>query len=147
MMNPMVPAYGISQTQYQPQYYQSIPNQYASVNYTQQQPQFVQQQQSPAQMRMSLPGRFINSIDEVKPGEIPMDGSIGLFPQADASCIYVKAWKSDGTINTIKYVPAVEAEAAVVQESQNPLNQEILTRLDAIEKSLNSYKKQSKKEQ
>ena len=53
----------------------------------------------------SIPGRLVNNLDEITPQEVPMDGSVSLFPQADYSAIYAKTWTKDGTIATVKFVP------------------------------------------
>lgn len=53
----------------------------------------------------SIPGRLVNNLDEITPQEVPMDGSVSLFPQNDYSAIYAKTWTKDGTIATVKFVP------------------------------------------
>lgn len=53
----------------------------------------------------SIPGRLVNNLDEITPQEVPMDGSVSLFPQADYSAIYAKTWTKDGTIATVKFIP------------------------------------------
>src|SRR5690625_4963374 len=52
-----------------------------------------------------LPGRQVANSDEITPQEVPMDGSVSLFPQQDYSCIYAKTWTKEGTIATLKFVP------------------------------------------
>lgn len=37
-----------------------------------------------------LPGRQVANADEITPQEVPMDGSVSLFPQQDYSAIYAK---------------------------------------------------------
>ena len=46
----------------------------------------------------TIPGRLVNNLDEITPQEVPMDGSVSLFPQNDYSAIYAKTWTKDGTI-------------------------------------------------
>lgn len=58
--------------------------------------------------RIQINGRLVNSDNEITPQEIPMDGSVSLFPAADYSCIYAKSWTANGTIQTVKFIPAVE---------------------------------------
>lgn len=53
----------------------------------------------------SIPGRAVKNLDEITPQEVPMDGSVSLFPQNDYSAIYAKTWTKDGTIATVKFVP------------------------------------------
>lgn len=42
---------------------------------------------------------------EIAPNDIPMDGSVSLFPTEDYSCIFAKHWNKDGKITTTKFVP------------------------------------------
>lgn len=86
----------------------------------------------------SIPGRIVKSIDDITPNEIPMDGSIGVFPQADNSCVYLKQWGSDGTIHTVKYVPVVETTD---DSNQNGSKTNLDDRLDKIDKTLDSIQK------
>lgn len=62
--------------------------------------------------RPSIPGRPVNNLDEITPQEVPMDGSVSLFPQNDYSAIYAKTWTKDGTIATVKYIPEQPQTAA-----------------------------------
>lgn len=62
-----------------------------------------------------ISSRLIKSLDEITPQEVPMDGSVSLFPMEDYSCVYAKAWNRDGTIRTVKYIP--EKQEEVTQES------------------------------
>lgn len=69
-----------------------------------------------------LPGRMVDKAEDITVGEVPLDGSLGLFPQKDGSCIYAKSWNPDGSIKTMKFVPAEETDSIPrkesVQESQ-----------------------------
>lgn len=85
----------------------------------------------------TLPGRQISSIDEIMPNDVPMDGSVSFFPVRDGSCVYAKFWNRQGTIDTIKFVPAVATSAENIENTQPDFAQEIIRRLDKIEKSLN----------
>ena len=85
----------------------------------------------------TLPGRQISSIDEIMPNDVPMDGSVSFFPVRDGSCVYAKFWNRQGTIDTIKFVPAVAISAENIENTQPDFAQEIIRRLDKIEKSLN----------
>lgn len=77
----------------------------------------------------SIPGRQVGDVNEITPQEVPMDGSVSLFPQQDYSCIYAKTWTKEGTIATMKFVPE-QPQAATEQKS--PLEE----RLDRIEQKL-----------
>ena len=86
-----------------------------------------------------VPARIINDPKEIMPNEVPMDGSVSLFPTADYSCVYAKAWNANGMIDTVKYVPEKPETQHTVQ-SQDVLTA-ILARLDNIERTLNKRNK------
>lgn len=77
------------------------------------------------QQIVAIPGRVINSPDEVTPNEVPNDGRFGIFPMADQSAIYLKGWSSEGLIKTIKYVQAVEADPVQQPPNMADLSEEI----------------------
>ena len=91
----------------------------------------VQQMQQPQRLSVA-PGRTVDSENEIKPNEIPMDGTISLFPLSDYSAIFAKQWKSDGLIHSVKFVPAQIEE----QKQEKSFNETVLERLDKIEKML-----------
>lgn len=92
----------------------------------------------------AIPGRMIQNPDEVTPNEVPMDGTVSLFPMSDWSAIYAKVWGNDGYIKTFKFVEEKQPEQAFGQQPvpDNSTN-EILERLDKIEGMLKKqhYKK------
>lgn len=66
-------------------------------NQTPQQPQFV-----PVQIH----GHTIKDENtEIAPNDVPMDGTVSLFPTENHSCIFAKHWNKDGKITTTKFVP------------------------------------------
>lgn len=79
-----------------------------------------------------LAGKIINSLQDVRPNEIPTDGSPSLFPASDFSCIFVKAWGQDGNIQTVKYVPENQN-----QQSSNEFNL-LMAKLNELEEFLQS---------
>lgn len=84
-----------------------------------------------------LPGRQVANADEITPQEVPMDGSVSLFPQQDYSCIYAKTWTKEGTIATLKFVPE---QPQATTEQKSPLEERldrIDQRLEALDKKLN----------
>lgn len=89
------------------------------------------QQQQMATPSYSFPGRAVENEDDIKAGEIPMDGTLCLFPANDLSVIYAKAWNAKGTIDTVAYVPKRPEPAA--PPSPDPYLQEILTRVANLE--------------
>lgn len=92
----------------------------------------------------SIPGRVVNTSDEITPQEVPMDGSVSLFPQSDYSCIYAKTWTKEGTIATMKFVPeqpvATEPQKSPIEERFDKIDQ----RLDKLEKMLSNRNKPRK---
>lgn len=81
-----------------------------------------------------LPGRQVTNADEITPQEVPMDGSVSLFPQQDYSCIYAKTWTKEGTIATMKFVPE---QPQATTEQKSPLEE----RLDRIDQKLEALDK------
>ena len=74
-------------------------------------------------------GRMISNPNEITPQEIPMDGSISMFPMQDGSAVYGKFWDSNGQIKTIRFVPENNGE----QPQQNDPFAVINGRLDDLE--------------
>lgn len=105
--------------------------------------QISQQQNPQPQMQRPtvLPGRFIENDNEVRPNEVPMDGSISVFPKRDLSAVILKSWNSNGTIDSVRYVLDIP-----IQEDPKPdsFQQEIFSRLDKIEELLVGKKSSSK---
>lgn len=94
----------------------------------------------------SIPGRTVNNLDEITPQEVPMDGSVSLFPQADYSAIYAKTWTKDGTIATVKFVPEqpqMEPQKSPLEERLDRIDQ----RFDKLEKILSNRNKPYRKPQ
>lgn len=139
---------------YNNQAYNQIYNQQQQFNpyqinqqqFYQQQP--MQQQQQFAQRSNSPYCRMINTMEEIRADEIPMDGSIGIFVKNNMSELYAKSWNSiTGGIDTIKYVPVidennkeVEIKNENIQENINKefesFKNEMFERFDKLEKSL-----------
>lgn len=81
----------------------------------------------------TIPGRMIYSPDEIMPQEVPMDGSVSLFPMHDWSCVYGKWWTSNGKIQTVKFV--LEQPKKQIDESAVSLS-DISERLNKVERYL-----------
>ena len=69
-----------------------------------------QQPQMPPQSQPFVPiqihGHTIkDETTEIAPNDVPMDGTVSLFPTEDYSCIFAKHWNKDGKITTTKFVP------------------------------------------
>lgn len=128
--------YGIPQTA--PQYgvnYQQQPmtpynNQIYQQNYIR--PELVPQNNQP--QPPPIPARQINSVNDIKPNDVPMDGTISLFLMSDCSCIIAKQWNSRGTIDDVCFVPEPKNQEQTSQNSD--ILNTVLERLDNIESML-----------
>ena len=83
-----------------------------------------------------------DSVD-IPPNDVPMDGTVSLFPTEDYSCIFAKQWNKDGKITTTKFVPVPEDE----EYAPTPgFEDEMRSRMDElkslIQQNRSSYKKQ-----
>lgn len=89
-----------------------------------------------------ISGRVISNPNEITPNEIPMDGSVSLFPTSDYSTIYAKAWNTNGLIETKKFIAVSENEPSTATSSDGTKEalDAINARLDKIEKAV-SYRK------
>ena len=100
------------------------------------QPQVMPQ---PQQVPIGFTGRYVNSIDEVVLNEIPMDGSIAIFPTKDAQAIYLKVWNQNGSLLTARYVlDPVQPEQQATKAA--PMD-DILDRLNKLEAAISKRTK------
>lgn len=99
-----------------------------------------------------LPGRIINNPNEIRPNEVPMDGTPSVFLLNDASGVLVKWWTADGQLHTQVFTPQMP-EMASVGMPTDEFQKEVFDRFDKIEKQLkhrpyqkntNNYKKEGK---
>lgn len=70
-----------------------------------QQPQMQRQTQ---QMPLGLNGKMVDVVDQITANDVPMDGSVVIFPKKDMSEIYLKSWTPNGTIATVVFKPVLE---------------------------------------
>lgn len=67
-------------------------------------------------------GFYVNDPSEIRPGDVPMDGSICFFPASNLSSITIKQWNSMGQLDTMVFVPApnqVPQAPPQIQQTQN----------------------------
>lgn len=103
-------------------------------------------QQQVQQQPQGLTCKAVGDASNVSPNDVPMDGNPAIFPKNDFTEIYVKSWTPNGTIQTVVYRPVQpenQSEANIPQMDFNALNEDmkalredILARLDSIEKSM-----------
>lgn len=119
----------------------------------QQYPQFSQQNQfmqQPIQQNQpqGIVGKIVNDVSNVSPNDVPMDGSVAVFPKNDMTEIYCKQWTANGTIQTIVYRPIQpenNAEATntpqmdfnALSEDVRALREDIKGVREMIDKSMN----------
>lgn len=124
------------------------PYQFSSIQPYQMPIQQVQpQMQVPSIPTATLSGRIVKSIEEIVPNEVPMNGSVAVFPCSDFSSIYVKGWNPDGTISTIQYTP-VKTEQQDEQPSitLNDIMEQLTNIQDILKPKKTSAKKTTKSE-
>lgn len=109
-------------------------------------PTYMPQNQYPVQPR-GMYGRVINNESEITPNEVPMDGSISIFPLSDYSAIIAKQWSADGTIKTLRFIPDCSTSSSTPNNQFNDFAKSIDDRLSNIEKSLSYKKRPYKKNQ
>lgn len=143
------PAYSFQQPQINPYQnsYQPIQNSYMAQMGQYQQNFQPQVQQSQPQQTQGLVCKPVVDASNVSPNDVPMDGNAAVFPKNDFSEIYVKSWTPNGTIQTIVYKPAhpenqsegtniPQMDFNALNEDVRALREDILARLDSIEKSM-----------
>ena len=81
--------------------YNPMQNVQQRLSQEQMQPQQVQQ---PAPMS-GMVGKMVGRIEDIAPQDVPMTGAPAFFPKQDLSEIYVKAWNSNGTLDTVVFKP------------------------------------------
>lgn len=112
------------------------PPQYAASEHRQPQPQ----------SHPSLPGRTVDDIKEVKPAEIPMDGTWCFFPLRNGTKVYVKLWDDSGELRTFSFIPEEPIREGQKAEEQSKFDK-ILTRLDDLEAAVLGRTASKKKEE
>jgi hypothetical protein len=105
--------------------------------------------QQPIQKPIGLLGKSVESLEIVKTTEIPMDGSISYFPQADNSVIYTKQFQMDGTTKIIAYKPVEEEKKETIKyvtiEDLNKAIEDIdFSELEDLKEDISDIKKQLK---
>lgn len=100
---------------------------------------------SPKPPAPPLIGRWVSTFDDIKPQDVPMDGSMCFFPQSDYSCVYAMVWDNNGRIIPYRFVPE-KNDPPAAQQSASSTNIEnvfggfadsVNARLDIFEKRMN----------
>ena len=83
----------------------------------------------PQQFVQAIPGRMIHDIQEVRPNEVPNNGTVAIFPKDDMSCVYVKYLSNVGKIETMNFVPMAQTAENLPENGELA---EIRDKLDEI---------------
>lgn len=124
---------------YQPQPY----GQYQTPIYTQQVNPASQYVTPTYNNTPGLNGRFVTNFDEIKPDEIPMNGTQSIFVKNDLSQICVKKWSANGSIETSTFELKQEEnkpnifdniDYEILESKLNKMDASFSKRLDRLEK-------------
>jgi hypothetical protein len=80
-------------------------------------PQPVMQQQMPTQTFNPF-GKIVESMDVVKVTDIPMDGNMYYFPQADGQAIYGKKFLPNGQTQILAYKPILDDNPNTLSQNE-----------------------------
>ena len=128
------------------QYNSYYPYQYQQPRYDlqQNQPLFNQQQSIQPQQQTGLNGKVVQAVEQITANDVPMDGSVAVFPKQDMSEIYTKSWNADGTIRTVVYKPYTASKPDVANSSADMFKMKMglsdeateafMARFDSLEK-------------
>lgn len=93
--------------------------------------------QAPIQ-QSGIMGHMVGSHEEIKPNDVPMNGTAAYFPTQDGSVIYAKAWNPDGSITTVRYLPAVDTQS---NDAQAPTLVDVMDQLSDIQDLIKAARK------
>lgn len=102
-------------------------------------------QQPVQQMPIGINGKIVPSVEVINANDVPMDGSVAVFPKQDMSEIYVKFWENNGTIRTIVFKPVSEQNPSNLSQSEEKPKFDLseasttafMERFDSLEKQIN----------
>ena len=129
---PNYPAY--TYPNYQQQY--NVPQINNPMNY------FTPSMQQQLQQQPMLNGKIVESIDNVKLTDIPMDGNSFYFPKADGSEIYTKRWLANGSTEVAVFKKVIdEAQESSEHFNFGEMEGNIMDKLNAIEERISKIEK------
>lgn len=101
-------------------------------------PQPVMQQQMPTQTFNPF-GKIVESMDVVKVTDIPMDGNMYYFPQADGQAIYGKKFLPNGQTQILAYKPILDDNPNTLSQNEEKFDFGVFNELtDTFKEQLNS---------
>ena len=126
-----------------PMYSQPMPNPYMQRMENLQQfqqainPQPVMQPQ--VQNTYSPFGKIVESVDVVKVTDIPMDGNMYYFPQADGQAIYGKKFLPSGQTQILTFKPILDDNPNTLSNDDEKLKFDLLERVtDLLQENISS---------
>ena len=101
-------------------------------------PQPVMQQQMPTQTFNPF-GKIVESMDIVKVTDIPMDGNMYYFPQADGQAIYGKKFLPNGQTQILAFKPILDEIPNTLSNDDEKLKFDLLERVtDLLQENISS---------
>ena len=99
--------------------------------------QQLQQQQQPV-----LNGKIVESIDNVKLTDVPMDGNSFYFPKADGTEIYTKRWLANGSTEVAVFKRVMEeSQEEAGKFNFGEMEGNIMDKLNAIDERIGKIEK------
>lgn len=103
------------------------------------------QQNDQNQATSVIYGRYVNSIDEIFPNEIPMDGTYCIFPKNDLEEIYVKFWTKDVKLISRTFILKQEEPKEPTIEPEQATATNVTEYFTKFEEAFDSLKETSNK--
>lgn len=117
---------------------------YRPTFFPQQYPAYSSPQYTPPRLPVNgiFAGKTITNESEILPSDVPMDGTIALFPMQDYSRIFAKQWTRNGTIETVVYTPETVTQPIEQKEDEfdrfTQLSEHIDAKLDEVLNALST---------
>ena len=84
-------------------------------------------------------GKIVESMDVVKVTDIPMDGNMYYFPQADGQAIYGKKFLPNGQTQILTFKPILDDNSNILSQNEEKFDFGVLNELtDTFKEQLNS---------
>lgn len=94
---------------------------------------------------MFLPGKCVNTFEEILPSDVPMDGNPAVFLKNDGSTVWVKVWSSNGQIVPYEYKLVPQNGSGSQTQTSSSVDEEfkaaIFKRFDEMEQSIKRLNK------
>lgn len=100
------------------------------------------QQQIQQQQQSMLNGKIVESIDNVKLTDVPMDGNSFYFPKADGTEIYTKRWLANGSTEVAVFKRVLEESQEEVKNFNfDEMEGNIMDKLNSIDERISKIEK------